>query len=102
MQFLNFIVREDDMKEMNRMNEVMNEGGSSRGIMMAAITGAALGAGVALLFAPCSGKDTRGWLADRGRQLKQKSTRMYEQGVQAVRRTTSDAMNPDDGRSYAR
>ena len=83
----------------NRMNEMMNEAIGSRGILTAALTGVALGAGVALLFAPCSGKEARGWLADRGRQLKQKTGRMYEQGAQAMRQTTSGS---DDGGRYVR
>jgi hypothetical protein len=40
------------------------------GILMAAVAGAAIGAGVALLFAPQSGQQSRDWLARRTRGLK--------------------------------
>jgi hypothetical protein len=40
------------------------------GILVAAVAGAAIGAGVALLFAPQSGQQSREWLARRTRGLK--------------------------------
>ena len=61
--------------------------GSGKGIMVAAVVGAVVGAGVALLYAPCSGRETRGWLAHRSREIKDKTTSAFEQGKEAVRRT---------------
>ena len=58
--------------------------GSGTSILVAAVVGAAVGAGVALLFAPCSGKDTRGWLANRTRELSDKTTSAFEQGKAAM------------------
>jgi len=60
--------------------------GSGKGILMAAVVGAAVGAGVALLFAPCSGKETRNWLADRAQDLKGRTTNAFEQGKASIRR----------------
>ena len=44
--------------------------GNAKGILVAAVVGAAIGAGVALLVAPQSGKESREWLARRTRGLK--------------------------------
>lgn len=66
------------------------ESGGGMGTMMAMLTGAAIGAGVALLFAPKSGKDTREWLAHRTRTLKDTTTRAYAQGMDAIQRATKD------------
>ena len=64
--------------------------GSGSGILMAAVVGAAVGAGVALLFAPCSGKETRGWLADRSRDIKGRTTNAFEQGKASMRRAAAE------------
>ena len=86
---------------MNEFNE-----GNGKAILIAAITGAAVGAGVALLFAPCSGKETRTWLADRTSQLKEKTTRAYEQSMEAIRHKAKelgkDVAKAQDGDVYAR
>jgi gas vesicle protein len=71
----------------------MNQG-SGTSILVAAVVGAAVGAGVALLFAPCSGKDTRGWLANRSREITDRTTSAFEQGRSAIRRAT-DAIGSD-------
>ena len=73
------------------MNE-MNQGNGSvgTGILLAAAAGAVVGAGVALLFAPCSGVETRDWLARRTRELKAGTTSAIEHGKQAMRRTASE------------
>ena len=55
-------------KIMNEMNQGNGSGGT--GILMAVAAGAIVGAGVALLFAPCSGVETRDWLARRSRALR--------------------------------
>jgi gas vesicle protein len=65
------------------MSDERNQG-RGMGIMLAAVTGAAVGAGVALLFAPCSGKETRAWLAHRSRELKTKSMSVYAQGKDVI------------------
>ena len=67
-----------------------NTSGNGRGILVAAMVGAAVGAGVALLFAPCSGKETRGWLADKTQELKGRTTDVYEQGKASIRRAAKE------------
>ncbi len=64
--------------------------GSGKGILVAAVVGAAVGAGIALLFAPCSGKETRGWLAHRTREIKDRTTSAVEHGKEAIRRAARD------------
>jgi gas vesicle protein len=64
--------------------------GSGKGILMAAVVGAAVGAGVALLFAPWSGKETRGWLAERTQDLKGRTTNAFEQGKASIRRAAKE------------
>jgi gas vesicle protein len=73
---------------MNEMNQGNGSGGT--GILMAVAAGAIVGAGVALLFAPCSGVETRDWLARRSRALKEGTTSAIERGKQAIRRTGSE------------
>lgn len=70
----------------------MSEKGEGLGMGMAwgLLTGAAVGAGVALLFAPCSGKETRGWLAQRTRSLKDTTSNAIVQGMDAVQRVTKE------------
>ena len=70
------------------MSEIKN--GSGTGIVVAAVVGAAVGAGIALLFAPCSGKETRGWLADRTREAKDRTTSALAHGKEAVRRAAKE------------
>lgn len=73
---------------MNEMNKGNGPGGT--GILLAAVAGAVVGAGVALLFAPCSGAETRDWLARRSRDLKADTTSAIERGKQAIRRTATE------------
>jgi gas vesicle protein len=70
------------MREMNQ--------GNGAGILMAAVVGAAVGAGVALLLAPQSGRQTRGWLADRGRDLRDRVTNAVEETRDSVLRTAKE------------
>jgi len=63
--------------------------GNGTGLVVAALIGAAVGAGVALLFAPASGKETRGWLAQKGREMKDRTTTAYEDGREATLRAAS-------------
>ena len=58
--------------------------GSGTGIMVAAVVGAAIGAGVALLLAPCSGRETREWLARRTRDIKDKTTSMIGREIDEI------------------
>jgi gas vesicle protein len=73
------------MSEMNQSN-----GSSGTGILLAAAVGAVLGAGVALLFAPCSGAETRDWLARRSREVKAGATSAMQRGKEAIRRSGSE------------
>lgn len=73
------------MNEMTRGN-----GSNAAGILVAAAMGAAVGAGLALLFAPCSGAETRDWLARRTREVKDETMSAMERGKAAMRRTGSE------------
>jgi len=64
--------------------------GNGSGMFVAAVIGAAVGAGVALLLAPRSGKETREWLADRTGELKDRTTNALMQGKDAIRRAAKD------------
>lgn len=70
----------------------MKEKNPGRGmaITTAVLAGAAVGAGVALLFAPKSGKETRAWLAHRTRSLKSTTSSALRQGLDAARRVTDE------------
>jgi len=64
-----------------------NQGnGSWTGIVASAIVGAAVGAGIALLFAPRTGKESRDWLVRSTRKIKNKATGALEQARDAVSR----------------
>jgi gas vesicle protein len=69
--------------------------GNVGSLFVAAAVGAAVGAGAALLLAPCSGKETRGWLADRTRQLKNRTTNAFEVGKEATRRAAAELTKAD-------
>jgi len=76
------------------MNDV-NPGGGPGVMVAAALVGAAVGAGMALLFAPCSGSETRRWLAHRTREIKDRTTSAFgyvgrdgEQAIPAARAAT--------------
>jgi len=73
------------MSEINQGN-----GSTGTGILLAAAAGAVVGAGVALLFAPCSGAETRDWLARRGRDVKARATGAIDRGKEAIRRAGSE------------
>jgi gas vesicle protein len=67
-----------------------NTGSRSGGLLAAFAVGAAIGAGVALLYAPQSGKHTRGMIADKGRQLRGKTNGALENGKGYIRDRRSD------------
>ena len=70
------------------MSDIGN--GNGKGILVAAAIGAAVGAGVALLFAPCSGKETRDWLGQKTREIQDKTTAAFEQGKDSVLRAAKE------------
>lgn len=53
---------------------------SAGGILLAFIAGAAVGAAVALLFAPASGEDTREYLGQRAREGRDRAAEAARQG----------------------
>jgi gas vesicle protein len=61
-----------------------------KGIIIAAVVGAVVGAGVALLFAPRSGSETRGWLVDKSRAAKDRLKSAVDQGREAACRMTTE------------
>ena len=64
--------------------------GNGAGILVAAVIGAAVGAGVALLFAPYSGRETRGWLAHKSRAIKDRVTFAAEQSRDSMLRAAKE------------
>jgi gas vesicle protein len=68
--------------------------GTTKGIMVAAMVGAAVGAGVALLWAPRS----RGSVAHRTREIKDRMASVIDQGTETIRRGTTETGR--DGERY--
>lgn len=56
------------------------------GLMVAFIAGAAVGAAVALLFAPASGEQTREYLSQRAREGRDRATDAARQGREVLNR----------------
>ncbi len=54
------------------------------GYLTAVVIGAMVGAGIALLYAPCSGKETRKLLKRRAGQLKDKATDAIEGAKETI------------------
>jgi gas vesicle protein len=54
------------------------------GYLTAVAVGAVVGAGIALLYAPCSGKETRKLLKRRAGQLKDKATDAIEDAKETI------------------
>jgi gas vesicle protein len=65
----------------------MSENNSNRvgGCVAAFAIGAAVGAGLALLYAPRSGKQTRQLLAQKGRDMKEKADDALEEAKEFIR-----------------
>jgi gas vesicle protein len=61
-----------------------NDNSRLGGYVTAFAIGAALGAGVALLYAPRSGKDTRKLLTKKGRELKDKAGDLLEDATDLI------------------
>ena len=66
------------------------------------MVGAAVGAGVALLFAPRSGSETRAWLADRSRKIKDMTTSALDQGKETFNRAVKEFGQDGEGPKSAR
>ena len=78
-------------------------GMSTGGLLVAFIAGAAVGAAVALLYAPATGDDTREYLAQRAREGKERAAEAARQSREALNRqrdTLTDAF--DRARAGAR
>lgn len=67
------------------------------GILVAALVGAAVGAGAALLLAPGSGKETRGWLAHRTRKLKDATVTAYAESKDTIQRAAKKIGSDGEG-----
>jgi gas vesicle protein len=63
-----------------------DSGVSAGGLLMAFVAGALTGAAVALLFAPASGEETRGYLGERAREGRDRAADAARQGRDALTR----------------
>jgi gas vesicle protein len=70
---------------------------SMTGMITAALIGAAVGAGVALMFAPGSGKETRGWLAHRSRKIKDATLNAYAESKDTIQRAAMTIGSDGEG-----
>jgi gas vesicle protein len=70
--------------------------GNGTGLLVAAVVGAAVGAGVALLLAPQSGRETRGWLAHRGRAIKDRVANAVVESRDSMRRAAKEIGSDGD------
>ena len=70
------------------MKEDRSGSGNLTTFIAGAVVGAAVGAGVALLLAPRTGKEARNWLARSTREIKERATSAFEQAKEAVRQET--------------
>ena len=60
------------------------------GYLAAALIGAAVGAGIALLYAPCSGKETRKMLARQAKDLKDRAESAMEDAKEFISNRRAD------------
>lgn len=63
-----------------------NREGSGANVLLAFLAGAAVGAAVALLFAPASGQQTREYLSERAREGRERAAEAARQGREALKR----------------
>jgi len=64
-----------------------NDRGSSGGsLLLAFVAGAAVGAAVALLFAPASGEETRDYLGQRAREGRERASEAMREGREILNR----------------
>ena len=82
------------------MREINPSNGT--GILVAAVVGAAIGAGVALLFAPYSGRETRGWLGHKSRAIKDRVTSAVEQSRESMLRAAKEIGTDGDSAATSR
>jgi gas vesicle protein len=69
------------------------------GFLVGAAVGAVVGAGVALLFAPKTGKDTRAWIGAKSREVKDRVGDVVERTTNVLREeATAIAGNLDRAR----
>jgi gas vesicle protein len=66
------------------------------GFLVAFVAGAAVGAAVALLFAPAAGGDTRQYLGQRAREGRDRAAEAARQGRDAINRTRADVTTAFD------
>jgi len=66
------------------MSQHENTGGAA--VLLAFIAGAAVGAAVALLFAPAAGTETRAYVNRRAREARERATQAAEQGREILNR----------------
>lgn len=59
-------------------------GSNATSFMMGMLTGAVLGAGLGLLFAPKTGSETRQMLSDQANNLSRTASKQYEQATEAA------------------
>lgn len=64
----------------------MNDSGNGGSNLNGFILGALVGAGLALMYAPCSGKETRQWLAKKSKELKDNAESVYEDTKETLSR----------------
>lgn len=62
--------------------------GDTSKIILAALTGAVVGAGVALLLAPLSGEDTRGKIGDKFNDVKDSLAEKGQEALEKVKSST--------------
>jgi gas vesicle protein len=63
-----------------------HNGAGSATVLLAFIAGAAVGAAVALLFAPAAGTETRAYVNRRAREARDRAAQAAEQGREAFNR----------------
>ena len=63
-----------------------DQGASSGAVLMAFVAGAAVGAAVALLFAPTTGEETRDYLGQRAREGRERASEAARQGREMLNR----------------
>lgn len=62
------------------------QGNGGAGLLLAFIAGAAVGAAVALLYAPATGEDTRDYLGQRAREGRDRAAEAARQGRELLNR----------------
>ena len=79
------------------MRDYENGYANMSGLIMGTIIGAAIGAGMVLLFAPRSGRETRKLIAQGARGVKEKALLALEQGKHAMRREVENVAMSQEG-----